>query len=100
LLLANGALIEDADDCGDTPLHVAAYHGRADVVRLLLEHQTTDSVESGSAMHLCRARNRLGQTALHYAAKYGHANVCIILLEHGTLVNDPDNDGNTPLHLA
>ncbi|KZV62670.1 ankyrin, partial [Peniophora sp. CONT] len=40
------------------------------------------------------------KTALHTAARSGRVEVCRLLLEHGALVEDADNDGDTPLHEA
>ncbi|KAM9742969.1 ankyrin repeat domain-containing protein 39 isoform 2-T2 [Menidia menidia] len=56
---------------GATPLHRAAFCGRADVVRLLLQHRADPM--------LC---DDDGASSLHKAAEQGHEEVCLLLLEH------------------
>ncbi|KZV64128.1 hypothetical protein PENSPDRAFT_588880, partial [Peniophora sp. CONT] len=55
---------------------------------------------STSTTSIIVTRDNLGKTALHDAAGEGHANVCHLLLEHGASLDDTDDNGNTPLHLA
>ena len=55
-----------------TPLHLCAYFGHADLVDLLVTH--------GGAV---RCRNKLRQTALHTAARGGHCAVIEALLQRG-----------------
>jgi ankyrin repeat protein len=96
-LLAEGA---SADDYGDgvvdkTPLmesvdEIEDFYddSRADVTRLLLEHQAD-----------VNRRDRDGWTALHYAVGAGRAAV-LLLLEAGADPNAAAADGATPLHEA
>ncbi|VDC07066.1 unnamed protein product [Peniophora sp. CBMAI 1063] len=101
ILLENGAPVDAVDDNGDTALHCAATIADAGLVRALLAHPTLDG--SNTAGLQCHARNQRGRTALHScaaAARYGSDDVCHILLEHGAMVDETDNDGKTPLHLA
>ncbi|KZV58989.1 ankyrin, partial [Peniophora sp. CONT] len=49
---------------------------------------------------LITTRNSFGETALYSAIQGGKVDICRLLLEHGALVDDADNDGNTPLHIA
>src|SRR5262249_44701671 len=58
-------------DLGRTPLHLAARHGHADVVKVLLE-------QDGISLTV---RSGYGQTPLHLAAFHGHTDVVQILLE-------------------
>lgn len=57
-----------------TPLHVAAFYGSKDVIRLLLEHVegiNVDALDFGS------------WTALHYACNYNRGDCAALLIEHG-----------------
>ncbi|KAH8979869.1 ankyrin repeat-containing domain protein [Lactarius akahatsu] len=75
-------------------LHSASYHGRPEMVRMLLNH----GVKSN-------AKNRRGETALHvvsrgrYDSKDG-VRVAMLLLERGIDVNAQNNDRDSPLHSA
>jgi hypothetical protein len=55
--LADGHCCHAPSGC--TPLHLAAWGGRHEVVQLLLDHKADHS------------RTRTGHTALHWAAKFG-----------------------------
>ncbi|KZV71696.1 ankyrin, partial [Peniophora sp. CONT] len=98
LLLNHGALIDDTNNNGHTPLLLATYSANLDTIHLLLEYPAPDG--SNAATLRCRARNAQGQTALHQAAYYGHARVCCLLLEHGASVDELDNNSKNPLHYA
>ncbi|KZV62671.1 ankyrin, partial [Peniophora sp. CONT] len=95
LLLEHGAHVDDADNDGNTPLHLTA---NLDTVHLLLQYPVADG--SNAAALRCRTRNKKGQTALHQAAYRGSVEACRFLLEHGALVDEEDNDGKTPLQVA
>ncbi|VDB88497.1 unnamed protein product [Peniophora sp. CBMAI 1063] len=97
LLFSHGALVDDTDGDGDTPVHIAASERCSNIVRILLEHPATDGADSTAR---CRARNMDGQTPLHKAAYMGSADVCRLLLSHGALVDDTDEYGDTPVHRA
>lgn len=98
LLIEHGALVEAPDSTGNTPLHIAANYAYLDLVRLLLEYPAADGFNAAPLR--CSIRNNQGQIALHRAAYWGHAEVCQLLLDHGALVDEADNDGQTPLQLA
>ncbi|XP_032676835.1 ankyrin repeat domain-containing protein 50 isoform X3 [Odontomachus brunneus] len=83
------AKLETSDRHGQTPLNLAARHGYADVVRVLL-------IAGARADHAdCD-----GWTALRAAAWGGHTQVVTILLERGAVVDHEDKDGMTPLLVA
>ncbi|NWI12199.1 ASB10 protein, partial [Crypturellus soui] len=81
----------------DTALHVAARHGLADHIRLLLHY--------GAELE---AKNEEGQTPLNTACAQPHQpqdmeryyRVCQLLVESGANVNAADRDCQHPLHLA
>ncbi|XP_055301555.1 putative ankyrin repeat protein RF_0381 isoform X2 [Sitodiplosis mosellana] len=88
-LIENGADVNSKGVDDWTPLHKAAYHGPANVVRLLIEHGADIS-----------ARYKYGYMALHNAASMGRADVVRVLLTHHADINAKAYDGFTPLHFA
>src|SRR5689334_2097559 len=91
-LLADDPDLADAmSGDGFTPLHLAAFFGQTDAVRLLLAR--------GAAVD----RNGTGWmtgTPLHAAASGSHAGVVRMLLEAGADPNNRQRHGYTPLHSA
>ncbi|MHC4201279.1 MAG: ankyrin repeat domain-containing protein [Planctomycetota bacterium] len=88
-LLEEGADVGARTEGGDTPLHVAADKGHADIVRALLAHGAEIS-----------ARDSQGDTPLHAGANRGHRAVVELLLAKGADPNATDSGGWTPLHNA
>ncbi|KAI8011888.1 Protein ACCELERATED CELL DEATH 6 [Camellia lanceoleosa] len=81
------------DGDGSYPIHEASSQGHIDVVKEFLQRFP----DSGELL------NKEGQNILHVAAKSGKANIVSYILkapELEMLVNDTDEDGNTPLLLA
>ena len=75
----------------DTPLHLAAFHGRLSVVKYLI----------GKALYGVECKNRFENTPLHRAARQGQLQVVKYLIEEGR--SDPMckcNWNRTPLHHA
>jgi ankyrin repeat protein len=91
LLAANRSLISACSTDGWTPLHLAAYFGRVDAVRMLLN--------KGAAV-AARSTNPMQNTPLHAAAAGGHAEIAKILLEHGANANARQSGGWVALHAA
>jgi uncharacterized protein len=88
---ADPALIRAPNHNGWTVLHMAAYFGHVDVVKLLLE-RGADAME--------RSTNELYNTPLHSALAGRRFAIAQLLVEHGSDVNSSNRRGWTPLHLA
>jgi hypothetical protein len=73
----------------NTPLHVAARAGHADILSLLLDH--------GADMG---GQGVYGQSPLHRTSRGEKLEVLNYLLDRDADINAQDNDGWTPLHLA
>jgi ankyrin repeat protein len=92
-LLEKGANINDQqyrDTINQTPIIVAAQHGCADIVRLLIEAGIKD----------INHKNDQGESALLAAAQEGHKQVVQILLDVGADINQPNSDGETALTIV
>jgi len=76
---------------GFTALHFAAFFGKAEAARLLLEHGAGVDVYT---------RNPFENQPLHAAAAGRHLEACRILLAAGADVNATQHGGFTPLHEA
>ena len=76
---------------GFTALHFAAFFGKAEAARVLLE--------AGAALDRV-TRNDLANQPLHAAAAGRHLEVCRILLAAGADVDAKQHGGYTPLHEA
>ena len=93
-------LLEQCNDCGIesdkngfNALHLASEGGHVEVLKELLIH-CVDPKE---------IIDNKGRNILHIAATRGKINVVKYILQDPELenmINDMDNDGNTPLHLA
>jgi len=82
-------MIDASTADGSTALHVAAKHGHANVLRLLLE-AGADALSADAEM----------RTALHLVAVAGHGLCVKALLDAGADPEGRDSDGKTPLDLA
>lgn len=125
LLVAGDRLLAEATaDDGFHPLHLAAYFGRSEVVRFLLDAGANPNLVASnsslvrplhsaiSARHLAIARQLLeagadpnarqqgGWTALHSAAHQGNAEAVRLLLEHGGDPRLAADDGRRPLDMV
>lgn len=76
---------------GWQPLHLAAYFGRVEAVRQLLDLDAPVDEPS---------RNTLRVTALHAAASASHSEIVWLLIAAGASVNSRQRGGSTALHLA
>ncbi|KAL1458965.1 hypothetical protein WDU94_010984, partial [Cyamophila willieti] len=92
LLLVNEASVNIVDAKGSSPLHLAAWTGNLDIVRLLLCH--------GPSVPNVNLMTKDNETALHCASQYGHTPVVSLLLEHGCDPTIRNSRSETPLDLA
>ncbi|XP_017293203.1 ankyrin repeat domain-containing protein 6b isoform X2 [Kryptolebias marmoratus] len=72
---------------GRSPLHLAAYKGHIEVVRILLKAGCNLDIQDDGE-----------QTALHRAAVVGHSKIISALIQDGCALDRQDKDGNTALH--
>ncbi|XP_008285476.1 ankyrin repeat domain-containing protein 6b [Stegastes partitus] len=72
---------------GRSPLHLAAYKGHIEVVRILLKAGCDLDIQDDGE-----------QTALHRAAVVGNGDVISALIQEGCALDRQDKDGNTALH--
>ncbi|KAM1795815.1 hypothetical protein FF1_035834 [Malus domestica] len=130
MVTKNPGMIEVRDEIGWTPLHYASLRGNLKAAQLLIQNSKTSEFacyiedELGmSALHvaayaghtqiieelirrcpdICDSVNHKGQTALHAAVLGEKINVVKYVLKTpklARLINEADNDGNTPWHLA
>ena len=88
--------IDHQNKLGETPLHLACMYGHYDAVSLL-----TKSAKIS-------VKNVRGETPLHVAAKSSSSTAtivrtiadAIVKTHNWSLLDEPDNEGNTALHLA
>lgn len=90
-LAANRSLVSILSTDGWTPLHLAAFFGKDDAARLLLNN--------GAPVN-ARSTNPMQNTPLHAAAAGKHTAAAKLLIDHGASVNARQHGGWTPLHAA
>uniref|UniRef100_A0AAV2L982 Uncharacterized protein n=1 Tax=Knipowitschia caucasica TaxID=637954 RepID=A0AAV2L982_KNICA len=87
--LKDSRLLNEGDEHGYTPLHLASAGGHTNVVQLLLR--------KGALFH-CDYK---GWSCLHHAASEGYTKTMDILLSANIkLLDKTDEDGNTAMHIA
>jgi uncharacterized protein len=91
LLAGNRSLVSALSTDGWTPLHLAAFFGKTDAARLLLN--------KGAEVN-ARSTNQMQNMPLHAAAAGQHAAIVKLLLDHGASANARQHGGWTPLHAA
>ncbi|MDP3787993.1 MAG: ankyrin repeat domain-containing protein, partial [Candidatus Chromulinivorax sp.] len=88
-LLDTGALPNQQNNAGETPLYYAAINNSDKVIPLLITAGALVNLQSNS-----------GDTPLHYTAYQNADKVIPLLITDGALVNQQNNCGDTPLHYA
>jgi len=91
LLTGNRSLVSVMSPDGWTPLHLAAFFGKGEAVRVLLNK---------GASPTARSTNQMANTPLHAAAAGKHAEIVKLLLDHGANANARQHGGWAPLHSA
>jgi ankyrin repeat protein len=91
LLATEPELVNATSGDGFAPLHLAAFFGQTDAVRLLLARGAEPDV---------RGQGWMTGTALSAAAAGGHTAIVLLLLEVGVDPNVQQAQGFTPLHAA
>jgi ankyrin repeat protein len=91
LLTANRSLVSALSTDGWTPLHLAAFFGKKDAARLLLN--------KGAPVN-ARSTNAMENMPLHAAAAGKSTEIAKLLIDHGANVNARQHGGWTPLHAA
>ena len=91
LLTGNRSLVSAVSSDGWTPLHLAAFFGKEDAARLLLN--------KGASVQ-ARSTNPMTNTPLHAAAAGRHPEIVKLLLDRGASANAVQHGGWTPLHSA
>ena len=121
--------IAEEDDFGWTPLHYAAHFGEEELVKLFLDRDTSlaykQNNEGMCALHIsakkghvdvmgmfiercpytCQLFDKSHRTALHLVAESGHTKALKVFFQNRKfafrdLMNEQDDEGNTPFHIA
>jgi ankyrin repeat protein len=88
LLVESGAAVNTVNEVGGTPLSEAASLGYEDLVEYLLKQ--------GAALEIPGQH----ELTLHEAARGGSARIVDLVLAAGAIANEPNDPGETALHLA
>ncbi|PGH27749.1 hypothetical protein AJ80_00537 [Polytolypa hystricis UAMH7299] len=114
--------VEETDEAGCTPLHIAAKKGDKETIQLLIDHGVdinTKDKYGQTALHIAaynkhkeivqllidprvdvNIKEKYEKTALHIAALKGYKEIVQLLIDQGADVNIKDKDGQTAWHLA
>ena len=93
LLLDAGADHRSKLSSGITALHAAAITNKLELAEHLIKKKIdVNAIAEGGGF--------TSGKAIHYAARYGHPEILQVLLKAGVLVNEKNQYGETPLHLA
>ncbi|WP_264685239.1 ankyrin repeat domain-containing protein [Wolbachia endosymbiont (group B) of Parapoynx stratiotata] len=121
--LSKGVSINDTDKQGYTPLHYAAWRGRLEVAKFLIEEYANSifKYNNGSTLpcnaslgnhldiikcsmgekNILEIRDNSGRVPLHCAASNGKLDIVKYFIDEEKVdVNVKDNNDDTPLHLA
>ena len=90
LNLSGNKILHARDLSGNTPLIIAASHGRTEVCKYLIDTAGVD----------IQHQNKYGMSAIHWAAREGKLETCQLLLERGIDYQKPAQNGSTPVSLS
>ena len=90
-LLEKGADINSLDGDGWSPLQVASYFGKIDIVRTLLKHEPKLEIDS---------KDPKGETALLKASAQNHKDIVDLLIYYKAKIDIPADTGYVALHAA
>jgi ankyrin repeat protein len=94
LLLDNDIDPNVQDIYEQTPLMIAAMHGKYEKVDMLLKHpKTKDIIE-------CNLQDKNGKTALYYACERGYKDIANLLIPCSNIELSENKYGITPLYIA
>ncbi|HXP83448.1 MAG TPA: ankyrin repeat domain-containing protein [Bryobacteraceae bacterium] len=91
MIAGDRSLVSAVSEDGWTPLHLAAFFGKEEAARLLLNK---------GAQTAARSTNAMQNTPLHAAAAGKHVALVKLLLERGAKADSRQHGGWTPLHAA
>jgi uncharacterized protein len=124
LLKSNAELLNAHSPDGFTPLGLASYFGRTEIVALLIENGADPNIPASNSMRVApihssvsansyeitkllldhgadpNSKQQNNFTALHSAAHSRNAKMVSLLLEHGADRNVKTDDGKTPRDMA
>jgi hypothetical protein len=80
LLVENGGNVEDKNDRGQMPIHVAATFGRHSVLQFFIDEASRRNLGIDS-------KDGIGNTPLHLAASHSRLPALTLLLENGAKVH-------------
>ncbi|XP_052072877.1 26S proteasome non-ATPase regulatory subunit 10-like isoform X2 [Mytilus californianus] len=83
--------VNEENEFGFTPLHIASHEGYTNIVELLLSHGATAVVNKGQIT---------GSRPLHFASHEGHKEIVKLLLHHGADIHQGNIKESRPIHLA
>ena len=95
ILDQDASLIDQHSPDGFTPLGLAAFFGRKDILEALIHSGADADVASRNSMRVCQ----LHSAVAHHDAALSRQ-MAEMLLKHGAQVNTPQRGGWTPLHEA
>ena len=100
----------------ETPLHIAARYGHADIVEVLIEHAKRRQQDPESEVkaqidpergvdkaikEMLKMKNKENEAAMHEAVRNNHLEVVKLLAKNGKDISYSANDaGETPLYMA
>lgn len=123
LLVEYGAMVDEQNDEGQTPLHIVAWEGDEILLKFLYQCKANPNIVDKfdrSPLHIAAergytnvvefltekfranvlARTKDGSTLMHIAAQCGHPDTALAFLKKGVLLHMPNKSGALCLHAA